>query len=88
VEVVAVTDSDWRHRAACRDFDPELFFPVGTTGPALAQVREAKAICARCPVVAQCLAWALETGQQYGVWGGKSEDERKAMRPRRRGQGR
>lgn len=82
---MAVTDSGWRGKAACRKEDPELFYPVGATGPALVQVREAKAVCARCPVAAQCLAWALDTGQQFGVWGGKSEDERKAMRPRRRG---
>lgn len=78
-----MTDSGWRGKAACREEDPELFYPVGTTGPALAQVREAKAVCTRCPVTAQCLAWALETGQRFGVWGGKSEDERKAMRPGR-----
>ena len=42
---------DWRHRAACRDEDPELFFPIGNTGPALLQIEEAKAVCRRCPVM-------------------------------------
>ena len=46
---------DWRHRAACRDEDPELFFPVGTSGPALLQIAEAKAVCHRCTVASQCL---------------------------------
>ncbi|GGS25832.1 WhiB family transcriptional regulator [Actinokineospora fastidiosa] len=73
---------DWRHRAACRDEDPELFFPVGTSGPALSQVEQAKAVCARCPVAASCLAWALESGQDAGVWGGMSEDERRALKRR------
>lgn len=54
---------DWRHRAVCREEDPELFFPIGNTGPALLQIEEAKAVCRRCPVMEQCLQWALETGQ-------------------------
>jgi WhiB family redox-sensing transcriptional regulator len=70
---------DWRHAAACRDEDPELFFPVGTTGPALLQVEEAKAVCRRCSVIEDCLAWALESGQDAGVWGGRSEEERRAL---------
>lgn len=69
---------DWRHRAECRDEDPELFFPVGTTGPALLQITEAKAVCYRCPVRAECLEWALSTGQNDGIWGGLSEDERRS----------
>lgn len=69
-------------RAACRNVDPELFFAVGTSGPALLQIAEAKAICRRCPVVTECLTWALETGQDSGVWGGMSEDERRARRRR------
>jgi WhiB family redox-sensing transcriptional regulator len=69
---------DWRHRARCRDVDPELFFPVGTTGPAEAQVQSAKAICALCPVREECLQWALDTAQDAGVWGGLSEEERRA----------
>ena len=73
---------DWRHRAICRDEDPELFFPVGTSGPALLQIAEAKTVCRRCPVVTECLAWALESGQDAGVWGGMSEDERRALKRR------
>ncbi|GAA2604304.1 WhiB family transcriptional regulator [Streptomyces tubercidicus] len=73
---------DWRHDAVCREADPELFFPVGNTGPALLQIEEAKAVCRRCPVMGQCLQWALETRQDTGVWGGMSEDERRAMRRR------
>ena len=73
---------DWRHRAECLTEDPELFFPVGTTGPALAQVEEAKNVCRRCEVREECLRWALEAGQDHGVWGGMSEDERRAMKRR------
>ena len=73
---------DFRHRAICRDEDPELFFPVGTSGPALLQIAEAKTVCRRCPVVDECLTWALETGQDAGVWGGMSEDERRALKRR------
>ncbi|CAN5676479.1 hypothetical protein BH24ACT11_BH24ACT11_20490 [soil metagenome] len=73
---------DWRHRSACLDEDPELFFPIGNTGPALSQIEEAKAVCRRCTVREQCLAWALESGQDHGVWGGLSEDERRALKRR------
>ena len=73
---------DWRHRAACRDVDPELFFPIGNSGPALLQIQEAKQVCARCTVRTQCLDWALETGQDAGVWGGMSEEERRALKRR------
>jgi WhiB family transcriptional regulator, redox-sensing transcriptional regulator len=73
---------DWRHRAACLDEDPELFFPIGNTGPALLQIEDAKAVCRRCPVIDTCLKWALESGQDAGVWGGLSEDERRALKRR------
>ncbi len=73
---------DWRHRAACRDEDPELFFPIGNTGPALLQIEEARAVCRRCTVREECLQWALESGQDHGVWGGLSEDERRALKRR------
>ena len=73
---------DWRHAAICRDEDPELFFPIGSTGPAATQVDQAKVVCQRCTVVQECLTWALETGQENGVWGATSEDERRALRRR------
>ncbi|MGH8930627.1 MAG: WhiB family transcriptional regulator [Egibacteraceae bacterium] len=71
---------DWRFDAACLDADPELFFPIGTTGPAIDQIARAKQICAGCQVRARCLEWALETGQDAGVWGELDEDERRALR--------
>ncbi len=75
---------EWVHRARCKDEDPELFFPIGTTGPAAAQIEAAKAVCMECPVRIECLEWALATGQDAGVWGGLSEDERRAVRRARR----
>ncbi|WP_043463776.1 WhiB family transcriptional regulator [Kitasatospora sp. MBT66] len=72
----------WIHRAVCREEDPELFFPIGNTGPALLQIEEARSVCRRCPVMEQCLQWALETNQDAGVWGSMSEDERRAMKRR------
>lgn len=68
---------DWRHKAVCRDEDPELFFPVGNSGPALAQTADAKLVCATCPVTTQCLGFAVKHGLDHGVWGGKSEYERR-----------
>jgi WhiB family redox-sensing transcriptional regulator len=73
---------DWRHDAVCRDEDPELFFPIGTSGLAIAQAEQAKSVCGRCPVKAECLSWALNNGQDAGVWGGMSEDERRALKRR------
>ena len=72
----------WRNRAACLDEDPELFFPVGNTGPALLRIEEAKAVCHRCEVVETCLEWAMKSGQDFGVWGEMSEDERRALKRR------
>ncbi len=73
---------DWRHRAACIGEDPELFFPIGSTGPAMLQTEEAKQVCRRCEVREQCLEWALENRLDHGVWGGLSEDERRALKRR------
>ena len=52
--------NSWRDDAVCRDADPDLFFPVGTTGPARGDVDEAKRICRACPAQTQCLSWALD----------------------------
>lgn len=75
-------NENWRHDAACLDEDPDLFFPIGNTGPALLQVAEAKTVCRRCPVREQCLHWAIEHGQDSGVWGGLGENERRSLRRR------
>ena len=71
---------DWRDRASCRAVDPDLFFPVGTTGLALVQIENAKAVCGACDVQAACLEFALATNQESGVWGGTSEEERRKLR--------
>ena len=73
---------DWRDKAACLTVDPELFFPVGNTGPAVDQIEKAKTVCATCTVTEICLQYALETSQDSGVWGGLSEDERRALKRR------
>jgi len=70
----------WRGRAACRRVDTELFFPIGQGSRAMAETQQAKAICARCPVRQPCLAYALATGQAYGIWGGYDEEERRVLR--------
>ncbi|WP_372412013.1 WhiB family transcriptional regulator [Streptomyces luteireticuli] len=73
-------NTNWRTNAACRDEDPELFFPIGTTGPAVFQAREAKAVCSRCPVIDTCLTWALESREESGIWGGLDENQRRRLR--------
>ncbi|MFF5881069.1 WhiB family transcriptional regulator [Streptomyces californicus] len=75
-------NTNWRVNAVCRTEDPDLFFPTGTTGPALLQAEEAKAVCRRCPVMETCLQWALESGQEQGVWGGTDEDDRRRIHRR------
>ena len=73
-------DYEWRKQALCRDTDPELFFPIGTTGQALLQITEAKSVCHECGVKKECLDFAIETNQDCGLWGGTSEDERRQSR--------
>ena len=70
---------NWMPRGACQGEDPELFFPIGASGPALYQISAARAVCRRCAVARMCLTYALETGQA-GIWGGTTWEERQAMR--------
>ncbi len=72
----------WRNEAECLGEDPELFFPIGNTGPAALQIEDAKAVCRRCHVTQACLEWAIDHKQDAGVWGGMSEDERRALKRR------
>jgi WhiB family transcriptional regulator, redox-sensing transcriptional regulator len=74
------SEMDWRMQAACRHADPDLFFPEGTTGPALQAIAAAKQICFACPVRARCLDWALDHPAAFGIWGGRTEEERRAFR--------
>lgn len=70
----------WRHEAACRQADEsaaEAFFALDGETELIAA---AKRVCAHCPVQAKCLAWALDAGQDYGVWGGLSAAERRELR--------
>lgn len=73
----------WRDDGACLDEDPELFFAIGSTGPALRQIEEAKTVCRRCEVINICLKWAMDSRQETGVWGGLSEDERRTLKRQR-----
>jgi WhiB family redox-sensing transcriptional regulator len=75
---------DWRHRSACRSHDGEWWFPDEYRGATAQLIQDrAKRICAGCPVRAECLAWALETDQRFGIWGGLTDSERGDMRGRR-----
>lgn len=73
---------EWWRMAACRDAEPELFFPISATAASRAQVRQAKLICASCPVRPDCLRYALDNRQEQGIWGGLTEEERRRV-PRR-----
>lgn len=77
-ETTTYTAETWRIGALCAQVDPEIFYPdVGQP------TRPAKAVCATCPVRGFCLDEALETNERYGVWGGLSERERRAIRRQR-----
>lgn len=68
----------WVSRAACRDEDPSLFFP-GQHASSL-EMHRARLICERCDVQAECLGYALSNNEHFGIWGGKSERERKRIK--------
>ena len=70
-------EQEWQERALCAQTDPEAFFPEkgGST-------REAKRICAGCEVRSECLEYALEHDERFGIWGGLSERERRRLKKR------
>jgi WhiB family redox-sensing transcriptional regulator len=78
----ADTLAEWWSLAACQSADPDLFFPISGSGPALGQMARAKAVCAACPVRSDCLRYALDAGPLQGVWGGLTEEERRLQRQR------
>ncbi|MGD2042914.1 MAG: WhiB family transcriptional regulator, partial [Acidimicrobiia bacterium] len=59
--------ADWRARAACSGYPNTLFFPA-SDGPDEASLEKAKAVCSVCPVIEDCLQYALETNQRSGIW--------------------
>ncbi len=68
-------DADWQDHAACKGTPPELMFPERGD-----DVQAAKAVCRTCPVCDACLIFALENGEQFGIWGGTSERQRRRLR--------
>lgn len=74
----------WRELGSCHDSDPNLFYPLGRGVAALEQIEEAKTLCRTCPSREPCLAFALSTHQELGVWGGMSADERRRLLRSRR----
>lgn len=71
--------TNYRARAACRGLDTELFFPIDER-PGSAGVAQATAVCAGCPVQAECLAESLAVGDEFGIFGGLTAAERRALR--------
>ena len=74
-DLAAIDDSEaWQDRALCAETDPEAFFPEKGES-----VKPAKRVCGSCPVRPQCLRFALENRERFGVWGGLSERERRGL---------
>ena len=78
----AELEENWQDDANCLGVDPDLFFPIGTTGPATDMIRQSVAICTACAMQEECLQYALETNQEAGVWGAYPEDDRRRLRKR------
>ena len=74
---------DWRDQGACAGLNDDTFFPRGGGPTAERKVRHAKVICFSCPVQPECGQWAIDNREPFGVWGGVSEKERRAILRRR-----
>jgi WhiB family redox-sensing transcriptional regulator len=78
-------ENDWRPQAACRGLDPDMFFAsedLENRQERREREATAKAVCARCGVVEECLTYAIAAGERYGIWGGLNADERRALKRR------
>lgn len=75
LDLLAVESPDWYEHAECRGAAQDTFFPGQGD-----DVRPAREMCNVCPVAVECLAYALDHGEKYGIWGGTSERERRQMR--------
>jgi len=76
--ILSPEQTAWRRQANCMGVDPDLFFPERGSS-----TREAKEVCRGCVVREECLEFALENGEKFGIWGGLSERERRRIRRRR-----
>jgi WhiB family transcriptional regulator, redox-sensing transcriptional regulator len=77
--MTVLLSDEWWDLAACRNAEPELFFPISATRASRAAIDRAKQVCAACPVQSQCLSYALHHRQEQGIWGGLTEDERRLL---------
>ena len=68
----------WKMEGLCRGIDSDIFFPERG-----ASTRLAKAVCRKCEVSEECLEYAVNNGEKFGIWGGLSERERRAIRKKR-----
>ena len=75
---LSVGDRSWQLKANCMGVDPDLFFPERG-----ASTKEAKGVCRGCEVRLECLEYALQNGEKFGIWGGLSERERRRIRRQR-----
>jgi WhiB family redox-sensing transcriptional regulator len=78
-----LAEEPWRQEALCAQTDPDLFFEISGDDWRNKDYAEAKKICAACPVAGECLAWALRTNEQWGVAGGLTVNERRALQRRK-----
>ncbi|MCW2530111.1 MAG: transcription factor WhiB [Pseudonocardiales bacterium] len=80
---VSIDDWQWHAKAACRGMGSDPFFYSDNERGRNRRLREqaAKAVCRTCPVIAECLDWAVSVSEPYGIWGGQSPDERRGSSP-------
>ena len=78
IDALAIDDLSWQDKASCSGADADLFFPERG-----ASTRQAKAICGECEVRVECLEFALQHSEKFGIWGGLSERERRKIRKQR-----
>ncbi|MET8585812.1 WhiB family transcriptional regulator [Streptomyces collinus] len=74
------TNSTWRDQAACAGEDPEIFFPLVDLPAPGTEASLARAVCRRCPVIIACRTWALDHGEDDGIWGATTAAQRRAIR--------
>jgi WhiB family redox-sensing transcriptional regulator len=73
-------EREWMEQSSCKGMSPSIFHPEEEDPEYERRVFDAKAICHSCAVESECLVWALTRGEKLGVWGGKSEQERRRLR--------